>query len=135
MEDPQNQMELEFGDVQTSPKKPKATLHKSGKIGFNGDAADVMELSGDEEFFVAYDPEEGPSGDLYLISQGVEAPEESRIGVAKAGGYFYLNMRRFFEREGVDYERYKLVYDIEEVETDEWRGYRLSRRSEAVERT
>jgi hypothetical protein len=127
-------MSLTFGDVRTSPKKPKASIHKSGKLGFNGDAADVMDLSGDEEFAVAYDEDDGPTGDLYLVADEVDAPEESLIEVAKAGDYFYLNLRRFFDRQEVEYERYKFIYDIEEIDGGDWNGYHLKRRDELRER-
>lgn len=124
-------MGLQFGDVKTRPKKPKATAHKSGKLGFNGDAADVMNISGEEVFCVAYDEEEGPAGDLYLVdADNVDCPDESRIQVSKAGGYYYLNMRRFFDRTGVDYENLKIIYDIEEIDSSYGPTYWLRRREE-----
>ena len=124
-------MELEFADVRTDPPRPKATVHASGKIGFNSDAAEVMDLSGDEVFCVAYDPEQGPDGDLYLLPPTPAAPDESCIEVAKAGSYFHLNLRRFFERYEVDYERYKVIYDVYERDQG---GYLLRKRDDVKER-
>lgn len=125
-------MPLEFADVQTAPLKPKATVHKSGKVGFNGDAAEFMDLRGDEIFCVAYDEDEGPDGDLYLFQNEPTLPDNSCIEVAKAGDYFHLNLRNFFERHGIEYERYKIIYDIDEVEGHA--EYVLQRRPDAIER-
>jgi hypothetical protein len=125
-------MDLEFADVKTAPLRPKATVHRSGKVGFNSDAADFMGLSGEEEFCVAYNPEQGPDGDLYLLPPGPDVPENSCIGVAKAGEYFHLNLRRFFERYEIDYETYKIVYDIEEREDG---GYTLLKRDDVKTRS
>lgn len=124
-------MELEFADVRTAPLKPKATVHTTGKIGFNSDAAEFMRLDGDEVFCVAYDPEQGPDGDLYLLPPGPDAPDESCIEVVQAGDYYHLNMRRFFERYGVDYSRYKITYDVQERDGQ---GYLLAKRDDVKER-
>jgi len=124
-------MSLEFADVKTAPLKPKATVHRSGKIGFNSDAADFMGLKGDEEFCVAYDQEQGPHGNLYLLPPGPDKPDESCIQVAKAGEYFHLNLRRFFERYGIEYETYKFIYDVKEREGE---GYLLRKRDDVKKR-
>lgn len=127
-------MGLEFADVKSKPLRPKGTVHKSGKLGFNSDAAQMMDLSGDEVFCVAYDDEEGPDGDLYLLSENPKAPERSCIEVARAGDYYHLNLRRFFERYDIDYERYKIIYDVVDSDTSGVE-YRLDRREDVKERT
>ena len=124
-------MELEFADVITKPLRPKATVHASGKVGFNSDAAEFMSLDGDEVFCVAYNPEKGPDGNLYLIERGEGIPDESCIEVAKAGDYYHLNLRKFFERYDINYERYKIVYDIQERDEG---GYFLRKRDDLKER-
>jgi hypothetical protein len=121
-------MSIEFGDARTKPKKPKATVHKNGRLGFNSDASEVLGLTGMETFCLAYDDEEGPYGDLLLIEEVDDCPERSVVDVAKAGGYYYVNLRRFFDRNEVDYERWKIIYDIEEVDTQYGRALRLRRR-------
>lgn len=132
--DDQNQGRLQFADVNTPPLKPKATLHATGKLGFNGDAGEFMGLTGAEVFAVAYDSEEGAMGDLYLVRADRDVPEESRISVKEAGDYYHLPTRNFFEREGVDFERYKLIYDIEETEVEGREAYLLKRREDLRER-
>lgn len=126
-------MPLKFADVQTAPLKPKATVHKSGKLGFNGDAAEFMNLRGNETFCVAYDDEIGPDGNLYLLHPQPTVPDDSCIEVAKAGDYFHLNLRNFFERHGIDYEKYKIIYDVDEQDGEP--EYVLRRRPDAKERS
>jgi len=123
-------MGIEFGDVHTKPKKPKATVHKNGRVGFNGDAAEVFGLSGDETFCLAHDEAEGAGGDLYLLKEVDQCPEKSKVEVAKAGGYFYVNLRRFFERNGVLYEEVKIIYDLKEIDTSFGPAVHLDKREE-----
>jgi len=123
-------MGIEFGDARTKPKKPKATVHKNGRVGFNGDAAEVFDLTGEEVFCLAHDDSEGAHGDLYLLEETDECPDKSRVEVAKAGGYFYVNLRRFFDRNGVPYDEVKVIYDLKEIDTPFGPAIHLDRREE-----
>lgn len=127
-------MEIEFGDARTKPQKPKATVHKNGRVGFNGDAAEVFDLTGDETFCLAHDQGEKAGGDLYLLKEGDECPEESKVEVSEAGEYFYVNLRRFFERNGMPYEEVKVIYDLRKIATPLGPAIHLDRREEDLPR-
>lgn len=121
---------LQFADVRSRPLRPKATLHTSGKLGFNSDASEYMDLTGNETFAVAFDPDHGPDHDLYLVSPDRDTPEEACLQVSTAGEYFQLNLKNFYERYNINYGRYKFIYDIEELGDDRRDGYRLNRRED-----
>lgn len=108
-----------FVDVQSEPLKPRASIHKSGKLGFNSDAIEFMGLSSGKAFHVAL-PEgaDGPEDGMILYPERDEYPEESRVETAKAGDYYYLHLRNFFDLSGLDYEGFKYRYSIERLEKD-----------------
>lgn len=119
---------FEFADVQSEPLRPRASIHKSGKLGFDSDSNEVLPLRSGKKFTVAYG-NSGPDETLLLLEPKEGDPESSKIEVAKAGAYFYLNLRNFFDVQGVDYKKNRIRYDIEEAELNDREGYVLTRRS------
>lgn len=102
----------EFVDVQQEPLRPKASIHKSGKLGFNSDAEEFMELQSGMEFQVARLRDAPPEEVLFLIPSREEYPDRSRVRVAKAGDYYYIHLRNYFDLAGVDYDGNKYRYEI-----------------------
>lgn len=103
-------LNLKFIEIDTNPLKPKATIHATGRLGFNIDAIKYMNLSNRKNFRVAINDEDG-SGlrNIYLIE------EEGSVGVAKvskAGDYFYLNVGDLFDRLDLNYKENTIIFDI-----------------------
>jgi hypothetical protein len=119
---------FEFADVQSEPLRPRASIHKSGKLGFDSDSNEVMPLESGKKFTVAYG-NGGPDETLLLLEPIESDPESSIMGVAKAGEYFYLNLRNFFDAQDVGYKKNRIRYDIEEADIEGRKGYVLTRRS------
>lgn len=106
----QGVMELKFIEIDTNPLKPKATVHASGRLGFNAEAIAFMELSNKKNFRVAVAGETGESlKNIYLIEQDNAS---GAAKVAKTGDYYYLNVGNLFEDLEVDYKNYSIIYDI-----------------------
>jgi hypothetical protein len=103
-------IDLKFIEIDTNPIKPKATVHASGRLGFNAEAIEFMQLITKRNFRVAITADgEGSLSNIYLIEQ------DSSTGaakVAKAGDYYYLNVGNLFEESEVDYKKYTVIYDI-----------------------
>lgn len=91
-------MKFEIIRASVSKGKPKATIHLTGKLGFNMEAYNLMQLKADEQFLFARDTED--ENKFYLLHT---KEEEGSIRVSKAGAYFYLNMASVFDQIGFDY--------------------------------
>ncbi|SKB27105.1 hypothetical protein [Daejeonella lutea] len=105
--------------------KAKATIHNSGKLGFNIEAIEVMQLKSQGSYLLATDEER--SDLLYLI------PTDSADGVgkvAKAGDYYYLNVGDAFQKLGFKYTEYTIMFDIEKNEYDGKDIFILKKRKE-----
>lgn len=99
-------MKLKFVEINLNRTKPKATIHQSGKLGFNNEASTCMNLQAQKTYKLATD-EDGDN--LYLL----EANEESGTAkIAKAGQYYYLNVGDAFDALGIDYKNNTVIFDI-----------------------
>jgi hypothetical protein len=120
-------IEFDFANVQEEPLRPRASIHKNGKLGFNSDAAEFMELESGKSFSVGVG-KGGVEKMLVLLPYQDQDPDESHIDTARAGDYYYLNLRNFFDMQDVPYERMRVKYDIEETDYDGRTAYVLSQR-------
>lgn len=103
-------MDLEFIDIDINYVKPKATIHMSGRLGFNTEAIKVMNLKEKKFFKVALSKSEGiGNGNIYLID---DENFEGTAKISKAGDYYYLNVGGLFDKIGVDYKTYSVIYDL-----------------------
>ena len=110
-------LELTFEDVNSKPLKPKASIYKDGKLGFDSDGAEFLDLEEGQEFAVASLPEEVEKA-LVLVPAKREHPSDSVKEVRRAGDYYNLPLRDFFDRKEVPYKKLKIKYNIEKVEED-----------------
>lgn len=101
---------LKFIEIDTNPIKPKATVHASGRLGFNIEAINFMELATKKNFKVAVSDEgEFEIRNLYLIEDKESA---GTAKVSKAGDYYYLNVGTLFEDLAIDYTNFTIIFDI-----------------------
>lgn len=109
------ELDLEFIDIKERARKPKATIQRSGKLGFNAEAIEVMSLKVDDMFKIAINKAKGEENNLYLMRC---LPEETNIEASKciraskAGDYFYLNLTAYFDDVKLDYETNLYIYNI-----------------------
>ncbi|KLT64015.1 hypothetical protein [Pedobacter sp. BMA] len=99
-------MEIEFIKANTSKTKPKATVHKTGKLGLNIEASNLMEIQNKKSFLIGRD--KGDTTTLYLL----ESNAEGSVKVSKAGAYYYLNAGSVFDQMEFDYEKNNIMFDL-----------------------
>ena len=100
-------MKLKFIDIDLNKQKPKATIHASGKLGFNMEAIEFMKLENKNSYQIALDEENTKV--IYLVET---EDTNNSAKVAKAGAYYYLNAGDAFERLGFKYTEYTIMFDI-----------------------
>lgn len=99
-------MEIEFIKANFSKTKPKATIHMTGKLGFNIEASNLMGLANKDSFLIGKDKND--ENKLYLL----ESDSEGSVKAAKAGEYYYLNVGNVFDVMGFDYKKYTIMFDV-----------------------
>ena len=94
--------------------KLKATIQKTGKLGFTEATSTSMKL--DENTAIQFAGDEDDPSMLYLINH-VPADQPNTFKVCRAGRYFYVNARVLFESLGFDYEKSTIMFDLKRDQT------------------
>jgi len=100
-------------------KNIKATVHKTGKLGFTSDAAIKLRLSEikNADFGENSEPVSEsvgvPDTFLYMILYDREVSDSFKVSLA--GDYYYVNTKILFDNLRIDYTKGDIIYDIEEV--------------------
>lgn len=96
-------------DAQKYALNAKASIQRNGRLGFTGEAAKLLGLQeGLTMLFSAT-----PNGDLAAVI--CDASESRGFRVQKAGDYFYIRMKNFFDSQNLDYIKKRVAYDISET--------------------
>ena len=107
-------MKLKFLEIDVNKGKPKATIHYSGKLGFNMEANEFMKLENKRSYLLATDEDKK---DVFYLLETDE--NKGAAKVAKAGAYYYLNVADAFDTLEYDYRNYTIMFDITK---DEYEG-------------
>lgn len=116
-------MKIDFWKPTSNVGIIKATVHQSGKLGFSQAAIDKLNLGRDTRIKIGKNAEDRNDECIYLAIVNME--DENTIRANKAGQYYYLNARDFFNEIGLDYKKKKVIYDIIEVEGSEGKLLKL----------
>ena len=122
-------MEIEFIKANTSKLKPKATIHMTGKLGFNIEASNLMGLNEKMSFLIGKDKID--ENRFYLF----QSEDEGSATVAKGGNYYYLNAGNAFDLLGMDYKQYTLMFDVSKDKYNDKDIYVLKKREPKLRNT
>lgn len=104
----------------------KCTVHKNGKLGFSSVAIERLGILQDKYIKLGFNEEDKSDKSLYILIQNYSDNETYRIG--KAGKYFYVNTKALFDKINIDYEGKKIIFDIQEIENNDIKLYKLIKR-------
>lgn len=119
-------MKIKFFNPNSLDRNLKATVHKSGKLGFTVDAANKMDLKPTKSAAVGMNEEDSSDTSLYIIIYDEQT--EGAFKVAKAGDYYYLNLKSLFDTLKINYKTQSVIYDISEEQIDGQKIFKLSKR-------
>lgn len=88
-------------------KKLKATIQRSGRLGFTEETAKYMNLV-DEKF--AKFAQDDESGTLYLIITDIR--NEDCFDIRSSSGYYFVPAKMMFDSLGMDYENNVVMFDL-----------------------
>lgn len=119
-------MRLKFIDPSSLDRNMKATVHKSGKLGFTRDAAEKLGLGESKSAKIAVNQDDPDDPDLYVLI--VDSVAEGAFKINRAGKYFYINTKALFDTQGMDYVNNTYVYDITRATVDGTPLFKFRRR-------
>ena len=96
-------------DAQKYALNAKASIQRNGRLGFTGEAAKLLGLQ--EGLTMLFSTTQ--NGDLAAVI--CDASESRGFRVQKAGEYFYIRMKNFFDSQSLDYIKKRVAYDISET--------------------
>ena len=85
----------------------KATIHKSGRLGFTAETAAALDFSAGKFAKFAQDDE---NGSLYLII--INEGSEDAFSVRENGGYYFIATKVMFDTLGFNYENGDIIFDL-----------------------
>ena len=89
--------------------KLKATVHKTGKLGFTDATAKHLKLTNGAKIQFATDSEDEHC--FYLINSPNSADDLFEVKVS--GGYFSVNIKSLLDKRRVDYVNQTVIFDME----------------------
>lgn len=119
-------LELEFFDSSSKYGVVKATVHKTGKLGFSSGASKYMNLENASYLNIGLNKSDKEDDCLYLVE--VKNETDKSFKIVKAGDYFYVFIKNILRDLNIDYKNESVIYDIEEIEQGEKKIYKLCRR-------
>lgn len=85
----------------------KATIQKSGRLGFTEETANILDLASGKYAKFAKDDENNM---LYLII--INNEEEEAFQIKLSSGYYYVPARLMFDMLGFDYRNNNIMFDL-----------------------
>lgn len=117
---------LEFFDSATTYGIIKATVHKTGKLGFSSGANKYMNLNDTVYFNIGTNKNDESDKSLYLVP--VVSKCDKSFRVVRAGEYFYVFIKNILKELDMDYKNESIIYDIEKIGDGEKKYFKLERR-------
>lgn len=121
-----NIIDLEFYSPKDNFGTVKATVHKTGKLGFSSGAAKMLELEKKSFFNIGFNKSNSKDKELYLLP--VSEKNDNSFRLIKAGLYYYIYIKNVLIDLHIDYRNESIIYDIEEIEIKGEKCYKMIRR-------
>lgn len=119
-------IDLDFFDSSSKYGVVKATVHKTGKLGFSSGAAKLLNLENVRYFNIGTNKSDPEDESLYLVP--IEDESDKSFRVVKAGDYFYVFIKNILREMKIDYKNESVIYDIEELSEFNPKYYKMTRR-------
>lgn len=111
---------------EAAPSRLKATIQRTGKLGFTEATATHLQFK--ENSIVQFAEDDQNKGALYLIN-APDSQDETVFKVCKAGRYFYVNTKALFDKLGLDYEANTIIFDLKRAtEYTDMEVYKMKKR-------
>jgi len=110
-------------------KTYRVSVHRSGRIGFTSEAAEKMKLSDYKSANISRNGDDVLDTNLYLTLHKEKDTGAFRINTN--GPYFSINIKLVLDAVKIDYSEGKAWFEMEEIEIEGNKVYKLKRKSKA----
>ena len=120
-------MKIRFFTPENQERNLRATVHKTGKLGFTQEAAKKMGLSTDKVILIGENEEDQSDACLYLVV--VAEKHENGFRINKNSGYFNINAKSLLDDLQINYTTDEsVIFDITELKIGQDSVFKLKRR-------
>ena len=119
-------LDLDFFDSSSKYGVIKATVHKTGKLGFSSGASKMMNLEEVKFFNIGLNRAVEEDKSLYIVP--IEKENDKAFKLVKAGEYYYIFIKNILRELKIDYKSESVIYDIDEISSNNTVYYKLTRR-------
>lgn len=130
-------LEIDFFEPEDRLGPIKATVHKSGKLGFSIGASKLIDFEKNKLFKIGRkkDTQDATNEILYLIP--VDTEDDLTFKVMRAGAYYSIKIKRLLSQMNIDYrnETETVSYDIDEVKENDKKYFKLVRKKKRSNNT
>lgn len=124
-------LDIEFFEPEDKYGSIKATVHRSGKLGFTQGAAKLIDFEANTMFKIGRKKTDTGSNSDILYMIPVKDKDDMTFTVLKAGGYYYLKTKRLLTQLGIDYraaDGESVSFEIDEINENGNKYYKLIKR-------
>lgn len=89
-------------------QKLKATIQRSGKLGFTAETIEHLKLTNEVSIRIAADDTRKDVLYMAVVSRDCD----DAFPVIKTGIYFYLNTKQLFDEIRMDYAKFNIMFDL-----------------------
>lgn len=98
-------------DAKELTQKLKATVQRTGKLGFTSETLEALHIQQGTHIRIAEETES-----KRILWLGVlQEPADNAFPVNKAGDYFYVNTIKLFEKINLDFKKKNCMFDMSRV--------------------
>ena len=109
-------MKLKFITPEKAAPVYRASVHRTGKIGFTIETAEHFKINVDKSLALAINEDDVNDKCLYgVLNDGLP---ENAYKIMKAAKYHSVSAKSFFETVGIDFSKGDVSYTINEIEID-----------------
>ncbi len=119
-------MKLKFITPAMQQPVYRASVHRTGRIGFSIQTAKRFEISIDKSMGLAINDDDPNDTSIYGLLYEKGKPDTYRI--TKGGDYHSVNAKSFFDTISVEYANGDLSYNVSEVDIEGTRALKFSPR-------
>ncbi len=116
---------ISFEDPNKVGGSIKATIHKTGKLGFSSGAEEFMDINEQSYFKIGFNNNNESDDSIYMVASETE---EGAFKISKAGMYYYVNLKNVFDKRGLDYKSKSYIYDIRKERNGDIEYFILTKR-------
>lgn len=116
---------IQFEDPNKNNAVIKASIHKTGKLGFSSGAQEFMKINEDTYFKVGFNNTDLEDHNIYMVPSD---KVDGAFKASKAGDYYYINLKHVFDKRGIEYKKGSNIYDIKKQTSNDVDFYILSKR-------